>query len=63
MIHWKMIIRLALTLAMIYGAYTETGIWTALCLLLILVAIELQVAALGPYLEDQLEQIEKEDEP
>ena len=35
-----LIIRGILTLAMIYGAYTETGIWTALCLLGIWIAIE-----------------------
>ena len=36
------IIRAILTLALIYGAYTETGVFTALSLLLIFVAIELQ---------------------
>ena len=35
------IIRAILTLALIYGAYTETGVFTALSLLLIFVAIEL----------------------
>jgi len=34
------IIRGILTLAMIYGAYTETGIWTALCLLGCWISIE-----------------------
>ena len=34
------IIRGILTFALIYGAYTETGIWTALCLLGIWIAIE-----------------------
>jgi len=36
------IIRFILTLALIYGAYTETGVFTALSLFLIFVAIELQ---------------------
>lgn len=35
-------IRVILTLALIYGAYTETGIFTALSLLLIYIAIESQ---------------------
>ncbi len=35
-------IRFVLTLALIYGSYTETGVFTALSLLLIFVAIELQ---------------------
>ena len=35
------IIRITLTLLLIYGAYTETGIWTALSLFLILWAIEI----------------------
>ena len=35
------VIRFILTLALIYGAYTETGVFTALSLLLIFVAIEL----------------------
>lgn len=33
-------IRIILTLLLIWGAYTETGKWTALCLLLIFMAIE-----------------------
>jgi len=33
-------IRAILTLGMIYMAYTETGIWTALCLLGCYVAVE-----------------------
>ena len=36
------VIRAILTLALIYGAYTETGIFTALSLLLIFVALESQ---------------------
>ena len=36
----SMIIRIILTLALIYGAYTETGVFTALSLFLIFVAIE-----------------------
>ncbi len=36
------VIRAILTLAFIYGAYTETGIFTALSLLLIFVALEAQ---------------------
>lgn len=35
-------IRWALTLLLIYGAYTETGIFTAISLLLIAIALELQ---------------------
>lgn len=35
------IIRAILTLALIYGAYTETGVFTPLSLLLIYVVIEL----------------------
>ena len=35
------VIRFILTLALIYGAYTETGVFTTLSLLLIFVAIEL----------------------
>ena len=35
-------IRLVVTLTLIYGAAMETGIWTALCLLLIFAAIETQ---------------------
>ena len=36
-------IRWVLTLGLIYGAYTETGIWTAISLLLIFLSIEIQV--------------------
>ena len=36
----QVIIRIILTLALIYGVYTETGIWTAVSLGLIFVAIE-----------------------
>ena len=36
------LIRIILTLALVYGAYTETGIWTSICLLLITTSIELQ---------------------
>lgn len=36
------VIRAILTLALVYGAYTETGIFTALSLLLIFVALEAQ---------------------
>jgi len=35
-----MIIRYVLTLLLIYGAYTETGIWTALNFFLIFIAVE-----------------------
>ena len=35
------IIRIILTLLMIYGAYTETGKWTASILFLIFIAIEI----------------------
>jgi len=34
------IIRCTLTLALTYGVYMETGIWTALSLLLIFISIE-----------------------
>ncbi len=34
------IIRSILTLALIYGVYTETGVWTTISLLLISVGIE-----------------------
>lgn len=34
------IIRYTLTLLLIYGAVTETGVWTGLSLLLIFVSIE-----------------------
>ncbi len=37
------VIRVILTLALIYGAYTETGIFTALSLFLIFSALEAQV--------------------
>lgn len=37
------IIRYCLTLLMIYGAYTETGLWTALCLFGCYVHIECDV--------------------
>lgn len=36
------IIRITLTIALIYGVYTETGIWTALSLFLIFANTELQ---------------------
>ena len=35
------IIRYALTLLIIYGAYTETGMWTALSLFLIFMSMEI----------------------
>jgi len=35
------IIRILVTLGLIYGAYTETGVWTTLALLLIAVSVEL----------------------
>ena len=35
------IIRYVLTLLIIYGAYTETGTWTALSLFLIFMGIEI----------------------
>ena len=34
------IIRIVLSLLILYGAYTETGIWTTLILFLLLVYIE-----------------------
>jgi len=34
------IIRVILTLALCYGAYTETGIWTAIFLFLLFLSIE-----------------------
>ena len=37
----QIIIRIILTLALIYGAYTETGIWTALSLFLIFIGMEI----------------------
>lgn len=36
----QLIIRAVLTLGMIYGAYTETGVWTACSLFLTALAIE-----------------------
>jgi len=36
------IIRLTLTLGVLYGVYTETGIWTALALFLVSITLELQ---------------------
>ena len=36
------VIRFILTLALIYGTYTETGVFTALSLLFIFVSIEAQ---------------------
>ena len=38
------IVRASLTLALIYGAYTETGIWTAFNFFCIWVSIEIQLA-------------------
>lgn len=38
----KALIRWILTTLLLYGVYTETGKWTALSLLLISIAIELQ---------------------
>jgi len=38
----KMLVRQTLTLFLLYGAYTETGIWTSLFLALIWVSIELE---------------------
>lgn len=35
------IIRCLLTLLLIYGVYTETGIWTTLSMILIFIAFEL----------------------
>jgi len=40
------IIGIILSLLLIYGAYTETGIWTAISLLLIYVGIELRSAVI-----------------
>ena len=37
-----MIIRVLLTLALIYLSYMETGIFTAICLFLIMVSVELE---------------------
>ena len=37
------IIRFVLTLALIYGAYTETGLWTGLNLLGIFIAFEIHI--------------------
>ena len=34
------IIRYVLTMALLYGAYTETGIWTTIALLLSVIGIE-----------------------
>ena len=36
-----MIIRLILTLALLYGVYTETGIWTTIALALIALSLEI----------------------
>ena len=33
-------VRIILSLLMIYGAFTETGIWTALCLLFVFGGVE-----------------------
>ena len=41
------IIRAALTLLLIYGAYTETGVWTALNLLGIWLSIEINSYRIG----------------
>lgn len=38
---FKRIIRVLLALALLYGVYRETGIFTVLCLFLIFLAIEL----------------------
>lgn len=35
-----MLIRIILTLLLIYGVYTETGIWTALSIFLIALSME-----------------------
>ena len=35
------VIRWILTLVLVYLAYTETGIWTGICLFLIMISIEL----------------------
>jgi hypothetical protein len=40
----KKIIRIFLTLLLIYGVYTETGIWTAISLFLIMIGIEFKGA-------------------
>ena len=37
----EIVIRCILTLALLYGAYTETGIWTTLSLLLIFLNFEI----------------------
>lgn len=37
-VHW---IRYAVTMALCFGAYTEAGIWTALCLLLVFLSTEI----------------------
>jgi len=36
------IIRYVLTMALLYGAYTETGIWTTVSLLLLFIGFEVQ---------------------
>ena len=40
-------LRIITTLALIYGAYTETGLWTALCLLGAYIGIEIQAFTIG----------------
>lgn len=39
--------RIILTLLLIYGVYTETGMWTALSLFLVFVGIEIQGYLIG----------------
>jgi len=41
------IIRYVLTLLIIYGAYTETGMWTALSLFLIFMGMEINGYLIG----------------
>ena len=41
------IIRIILTLLLVYGIYTETGIWTALSLFLVFVGMEVQAYLTG----------------
>ena len=46
------IIRWVLSIALIYGAYAETGKWTALCLLLIFISIEMLTYLREPRRDD-----------
>ncbi len=48
-LNWLAAIRWVLTLALIYGSYTETGILTAMSLFMIFVGIELTSIALSAH--------------